>query len=711
MSHKAVPECIALSFPFIAVTMAFVFAYSAAQVGTTVDISFTAGGQTTYIDDAFTFSLLTSTRDSWNAGAYCISCATLLFSGLWPHVKLFLMCYCWVAPRHRLGVDRRARILNFLDAYGKYSLLDTFLALFAFAAYRMEWQGPRSSLLVQPVAFPPFFAFVLATVVSLVLGHIAAHYHHKIEELDQKLASGKLESVIGPIGRRVPLYSYASASGPLIVNTGTQVGFEKPWRQSPGSVWAVVAALIVTIILMLTAASLDSFKIWAGGVAAGFIADPDGLMHHYSFFTFAADIAKGDNKATPKLLQAVFMCFVFIIPLVSLLALLLLWVLPLSASEQKIGLLACKVLNCWDSLDVFILALIVARFEVGKFAEFLVYDDNVAVACGWVRDNMKTDCFAVGCEVTWGFIVLFLAGALNVVVQRATIAECQAAFDQAAIDFVLRPAKSREIWLPGFDEEVSEDVVTPRATPPGLPLSARLAKTCGHDGGGSSRGGYHRARQQQQHSVQPTSQSVVPYSSYQIRQVSGTPTPHCMVQAQTTQVDGNHPPDELDEWMRRRPPDSRERPSPRIEQDRGPINFPFVDAQTPQARQQLVMIPAPAGAAPASHRHLGASVSQPQTNSRGSLWSRSSSCGTSSPHLQRQGVSSVRGNVSARSAHSARSASPGIFVGAAGVLVPGHQVASAPPLGVFRQGSRPAPLSRQGSSVAFSVGSSVAFSV
>ena len=56
-------------------------------------------------------------------GAWIIAVLVIGLSGVWPFVKLGMLLYAWLAPTATLKKGQRARLLVFLDEYGKYSCL------------------------------------------------------------------------------------------------------------------------------------------------------------------------------------------------------------------------------------------------------------------------------------------------------------------------------------------------------------------------------------------------------------------------------------------------------------------------------------------------------------------------------------------------------------------------------------------------------------
>merc|ERR1719414_2197606 len=86
----------------------------------------------------------------------------------------------WLVPPRCFRVWRRGKLLKLLDAWGKYSFLDSWFLVITLSAFALKWQSLGSaSLEIQTTPAPAFYAYFMATVLSLVLGHVASEYHHK----------------------------------------------------------------------------------------------------------------------------------------------------------------------------------------------------------------------------------------------------------------------------------------------------------------------------------------------------------------------------------------------------------------------------------------------------------------------------------------------------------------------------------------------------
>merc|ERR1719272_579718 len=95
----------------------------------------------------FGFSLVSSIKDMWNAKVYALALVVLVFSGIWPYAKLSVMQVCWFAPTSFLSPGRRLWLLEFLDEWGKWSLVDGFVMVLFMVAFKFNLNAQKVSVL------------------------------------------------------------------------------------------------------------------------------------------------------------------------------------------------------------------------------------------------------------------------------------------------------------------------------------------------------------------------------------------------------------------------------------------------------------------------------------------------------------------------------------------------------------------------------------
>jgi len=398
-AHRAIPRFIAVFFPFLVIGTFLLFLNSDVNLGTVINLVITAGEQTKIMGPMLTFSLITCVVDCWNAGAYCIAILTFLLSGVWPLVKLVILLSFWVASPSCIGYSTRGHILRFLDEYGKYSIIDSWLGILSLAAYRLRWEAEDVVVAVESVAQWPFFLFVVATVLSLVCGHIASAYHHRIAECE--------------LGQSRPKDQKARVTA-LCEEFGCE-----------GCV--VVASIFLTLVLVMFGATLTTFEMSLSGAVADLVLDKEFQSHRYSLVRMGYAITAGLPPSFGLYtVQAVFFAFTLIIPLLLLNCLLALWVLPMSRSTQERVVFFCRVLDAWAAFDVFTLAVFVAYLEFELIAHYMVYGNSLGLLCNMVKNTFNSSCFDLDFAITPGFAILALASvalyALPKVVLRMIIA-------------------------------------------------------------------------------------------------------------------------------------------------------------------------------------------------------------------------------------------------------------------------------------------------
>jgi hypothetical protein len=324
-------------------------------------------------------------------------------SGFWPLVKLVLLLLCWLAPESRWSPALRGFIVDFLDQYGKYSLVDIWLGVIGLASYNLHWEGKDASIKVQPVVFAGFFTFIIATVVSLVLGHVAAICHHWAEPGSRALRSasrGDVHEEFSDDGD--------DGEGFLARILGT---------------WCVVFLLLTMPLMVVVGTSTDSFQMIVGGMAAEMLTDPPNRQTRYSTVSLGTSVA-GANVLNPglKTIQFTVYFFTILLPILLAVSLIFLWMMRV-AWPRRHGLhanilIVCRILDAWQALDVFAVAVLVSALEIKIFARYLILYDNIHVGCMWVKENLDTACMKCGCELLPGFAVLALAGLLSYAVPK-----------------------------------------------------------------------------------------------------------------------------------------------------------------------------------------------------------------------------------------------------------------------------------------------------
>ncbi len=119
--HHKITNGKRLFIPLMIIGSIAVFMASNLSTGASVDIQISRsdGSVILFVPSATTFSLAKTVRDMYHAQVYTLMSLVLIFSGIWPYIKLLLMGISWLIPLTFCSLERREYILVWLDALGK----------------------------------------------------------------------------------------------------------------------------------------------------------------------------------------------------------------------------------------------------------------------------------------------------------------------------------------------------------------------------------------------------------------------------------------------------------------------------------------------------------------------------------------------------------------------------------------------------------------
>eukprot|EP00929_Paragymnodinium_shiwhaense_P028983 TRINITY_DN16711_c0_g1_i1.p1 TRINITY_DN16711_c0_g1~~TRINITY_DN16711_c0_g1_i1.p1 ORF type:complete len:1154 (-),score=160.20 TRINITY_DN16711_c0_g1_i1:262-3723(-) len=431
--HPRVPIFLKISLPVFTVATILGFLGANLGAGAVVHAYITVNGETVMeLPPVFQFSLLSTINDFYHAEAWVLMVVIALFSGIWPYVKLLMCMAVWFAPVKKLSLEKRMQMLNFLDAYGKWSFVDSiFLIVFSVAfkidlgldlktlppevkeAFKDLGQDPLVRVMVVP-AFG-FHAFLIATIASLALGMVLTatnRYALRIGEFSQTSDStggGRLCNVLRPANY---WYGKVFAYGP-------------------------VSLLAASLVLVLTGLVLPSFEFRFSGILA-FILGPEDSVRRFSVLTISDAIPAASphpNDFGVRWIQAMFILFVILVVITYHAILICLWCAPLSPRKQRHFLVASQVLNAWSGLDVFVASIICSVFEIQSMADFMVGHkcdaiDNIADRTpigDHIPGGRPVKCFALHTHLEAGFWILTTAAIVSTAVGHIMIRRCSVA--------------------------------------------------------------------------------------------------------------------------------------------------------------------------------------------------------------------------------------------------------------------------------------------
>jgi Paraquat-inducible protein A len=235
-----------------------------------------------------------------------------------------------------------------------------------------------------------FYGFLIATTLSLVLGHVMIYYHRR-DALHDTLSSWSSDESVNVFTHRFKLQN------------GRRGQISKAFAGVLGTTFIAIVALLS---LGMTK---QSFSFDFGGVA-GYLLGVKKNHISYSVLSLWQAIPESVDGGgiAAKLLQAAFFFYTIATPFVSLMLLATLAVCPLTLPGQVKLLSVATIANSWSALEVFVLSILAALFEISTFSNFIVGDKCYLINEITAKYTQLDDpsCFRVSCTVTWDALFL-----------------------------------------------------------------------------------------------------------------------------------------------------------------------------------------------------------------------------------------------------------------------------------------------------------------
>jgi hypothetical protein len=254
---------------------------------------------------------------------------------------------------------------------------------------------------VQPVY--GFFSFLLATCISLLLGHVVLFCHRRTMRHDTSNAN-----IVG-------------SSKTSIINHGFEVRNENsPKRLSCVIQGLLLLAMVSTLGLLLRGFLQESFTFKIGGLAA--MVDEDSSITSYSILSLG--LALPSSVESPQSLSIIFLqgtyfFFTVVTPILCLTFLIILMFVPMRLKWQRHFLVAAEIACSWSAIEVFLLSILAALFQISTFASFMIGDkcDAIEVLAKNIFDEQDVDtvCFTVDASIGTNIWFLLVGTCLNFV--------------------------------------------------------------------------------------------------------------------------------------------------------------------------------------------------------------------------------------------------------------------------------------------------------
>lgn len=381
--HPDMPRWVRFLVPFVILINVILFATANfGAVGASVELTLTLAGDTSQNIVLLPFTLARSINDMWASGAYALAILIAVASGGWPYVKQLLLLFCWFAPCTVLHPDARGRLMEILDALGKWSLIDLYVLMMLMVAFYFYISSsyasqlsllPPDVLVVKVTVVPMWgiYGFVLGAIGSLLINHLMIWWHRKCIRADEDFQDAILGTLVKDL--RTPRIPLSRHRFNILDSEG------RPYHYSVTTRVLIVAFMAVTSLLILIGCVLPviTFTFYGlAGLAISLIDSNLGQVTH-SVVSIGTSIMSGvANKPAAILgiifLQIIFVLWSLIIPIVLMVLLTVIWVVPLTLREQLLLYFVAEVLSAWEAVMVLVVSLFAAMLQISVLAQFIV---------------------------------------------------------------------------------------------------------------------------------------------------------------------------------------------------------------------------------------------------------------------------------------------------------------------------------------------------
>jgi len=257
-----------------------------------------------------------------------------------------------------------------------------------------------------------YHAFCIATIGSLILGHVMKGCHRYALQIGEFKADTRSDDA-PRLCRLCDIVDALPGKRRMVVHGPTIV-------------------VLFSLLLVCIGIFLHAFQFKFLGLA-GFVLGEQESVRPFSVFTLAETVATSSpNPGSFGMLwiQFLFALFTMWVVILYHVILLFLWRAPLTDKCQRYLLVTAETLNAWSGLDVFVVTELAAVMEIETFAVAMVGHacdpiTNVISKFAW-SENIPggVKCFDVISTLEGGFYVLAVAAVVSQVVGNRMLHRC-----------------------------------------------------------------------------------------------------------------------------------------------------------------------------------------------------------------------------------------------------------------------------------------------
>lgn len=428
MNAKEISEVTRFVLPMLVIGTIILLMSSNLSVGASVNLVIKLledeSNRYIHLPGLFEFSLMNTITELYKAGIYPLLFLVVVFSGIWPYAKLLFMLHTWLKPYDSNAMHQREKRLLTLDALSKFSLVDTYVLVVFVVSFRFNLDLMSTSLGLDVYVTPEFgfYAFLLATCMSLVLGHGMLYFHRKSTKQYEREQDG-FNSPIDYNDETIEMKESILDHTFCIRENGvfTQKQLSRFFQA------LLFTSCLVALVLLQIGYRQQSFIFEFGGLAGMLLQEEAGSGKQrftYSLLSLGAAIPQSVEDPSNFgiiMLQMAYYFYSVVTPIICLFCLTLLLIFPMSLSRQRYVLVAAEICNAWGAVEVLLLSICAALFQISTFSSFIIGDKcdiiNTVMEDLTKRgiipgDNIVTRCFDVKAFLDPSNCLYLIAGVL-----------------------------------------------------------------------------------------------------------------------------------------------------------------------------------------------------------------------------------------------------------------------------------------------------------
>lgn len=141
------------------------------------------------------FSFFDAAMKTYRNGGNEMAIFLIVFSGIWPYMKLLTSLFLWFVPPRKVSTSLRGSLFLWMDVLTKLSVIDVFMMLLVVAAILVYVGGPDNglvdvseyySLKLLVVPSGGFYSIMMAQRLSRVSSRFFLDYHKKVIGIARK---------------------------------------------------------------------------------------------------------------------------------------------------------------------------------------------------------------------------------------------------------------------------------------------------------------------------------------------------------------------------------------------------------------------------------------------------------------------------------------------------------------------------------------------